>query len=67
MYFRERGNMFWIHLAQVRERWRAVVNMGMNRRVLYRVIFISIAVRTSSPTSAGTVSRSSQAREPFHY
>jgi hypothetical protein len=28
------GGVDWIHLAQHRDRWRAVVNAGMNLRVL---------------------------------
>jgi hypothetical protein len=28
------GDLEWIHLAQVRDRWRAVVNAVMNLRVL---------------------------------
>jgi len=28
------GGMDWIHLAQDRERWQAVVNSAMNRQIL---------------------------------
>jgi hypothetical protein len=35
MYLREIGweGVYWIHLAQDRDRWRAVVNTITNRRV----------------------------------
>jgi hypothetical protein len=29
------GGMDWIDLAQNRDQWRALVNMGMNLRVTY--------------------------------
>jgi hypothetical protein len=34
------GSMDWIDLAQDRDRWRAVVNAGMNLRAIYCGEFI---------------------------
>jgi hypothetical protein len=38
------GGVEWIHLAQDRERWRAVVNTVMNLRVLEPQFFLSLVV-----------------------
>jgi hypothetical protein len=40
------GGVEWIHPAQDRDRWRAVVNAVMNLRVLAHVVSCDIALYT---------------------